>query len=106
MYEAAGILSSEDGAVSVLAGATLGGEPSHAGARLCLPRGLLLLLLLLGSSTALRALPRAPTHPHAGGTRVNWCASFHTPQHVRCGAPLAGVACGQGPGQRPALHEC
>ncbi|KAL4425046.1 hypothetical protein ABPG77_001824 [Micractinium sp. CCAP 211/92] len=42
MYEQAGILATEDGAVSVLAGATLG-----------------------------------------GGTRVNWCASFRTPAHVR-----------------------
>ncbi|PSC68186.1 Long-chain-alcohol oxidase FAO1 isoform A [Micractinium conductrix] len=42
MYEQGGILSSEDGTVSVLAGATLG-----------------------------------------GGTRVNWCASFKTPPHVR-----------------------
>lgn len=42
MYEQAGILSSEDGAMSVLAGSTLG-----------------------------------------GGTRINWCASFKTPPHVR-----------------------
>lgn len=42
MYEQAGILSSEDGTVSVMAGSTLG-----------------------------------------GGTRINWCASFKTPPHVR-----------------------
>lgn len=42
MYEQGGILATEDGAMSVLAGATLG-----------------------------------------GGTRVNWCASFRTPPHVR-----------------------
>ncbi|KAL4422311.1 hypothetical protein ABPG75_008508 [Micractinium tetrahymenae] len=42
MYEQGGILSTEDGAMSVLAGATLG-----------------------------------------GGTRINWCASFRTPPHVR-----------------------
>lgn len=45
MYEQGGILTSEDGTMAVLAGATLG-----------------------------------------GGTRINWCASFKTPQHVRCEA--------------------
>lgn len=55
MYEQAGILATEDGAVSVLAGATLG-----------------------------------------GGTRVNWCASFRTPAHVRQGRQ----GLGQGEGSR------
>lgn len=50
MYEQGGIMTSEDGGLAVLAGATLG-----------------------------------------GGTRVNWCASFRTPQHVRQEKGLGGL---------------
>jgi hypothetical protein len=28
-----------------------------------------------------------------GGTRVNWCASFKTPAHVRCAARRRAAAC-------------
>jgi hypothetical protein len=54
MYEQGGIMTSEDGAVAVLAGATLG-----------------------------------------GGTRVNWCASFRTPAHVRQAGVWARESGGQ-----------